>query len=296
VTAFSYVEVPALGDTNLFPVPFEYIRAAHVHAYVDNDEVGGLVWVAKQLVRLPRDPSALAGRTVRLVRVTPRSDPIATFKQGGLDPGDLNLAVRQLLFISQESADLLARLPTPTWDGNFDFRGGRGINVGDPLAPQDAATATWTRAQIQSALSEVAASVLFPDQGALWRALFLGWLRSLPTEPPAGAGLPWMDGGVLSFTPGGDLGSGPEQEDFNERFGPAFAKYLANLPPDFDPSRDMVWNNGGLICLSVGDISGPSLDVELIAQFRRTLQALQRQAPELPGQPWLNGGVPTLSL
>jgi hypothetical protein len=98
---------------------------------------------------------------------------VVTFKPGQLDQGDLNRAVLQLLYVSQEAH--LRLLPRPR-------RGGGILGVhGVPEVHRPAAL-------------EVVAAAAF-------RILFARFLAGLPNQPPPGDLQPWLNGGLLASTP-----------------------------------------------------------------------------------------------
>ncbi|MBK3400417.1 phage tail fiber protein [Methylobacterium ajmalii] len=247
---YSLVETPALGDTNAFPVPFPFLKRPDIHAYVDEVEVRPLTWLTSNLVRLPVAAGDLAGKVVRIQRITPNQDAVVTFKPGQLDQGDLNRAVLQLLYVSQEAADRVAALPTPLPGNRYDFKGRRAVNLGDPVDPQDAATAAWTREQTQVAIEQALLADLLSTTSAAFRILFARFLAGLPNQPPPGDLQPWLNGGLLAVTDGEIAPTSPQQAAFNATFGPLFVAYLQNRPTVPSGAPQEVYLNGGLVALA----------------------------------------------
>lgn len=101
----------ASGNTNVFSVTFPYLDKTHVKVYVDGVErvASSLTWTSSYTVQLPDTAASLAGKTVRVQRVTPGDDSAVAFRHGGLSPGDLNTMGDQLLYLLQEAEDRAAR-------------------------------------------------------------------------------------------------------------------------------------------------------------------------------------------
>lgn len=106
---FSYAVTIASGDNALVNVPFPYLLKAHVHVKVgalgipDQD----LVWLAPNQIRLPSAPAA--GAHVKVFRITPADLLLTVWSTPNVfDHRDLNAAMKQLLYICQESFDASA--------------------------------------------------------------------------------------------------------------------------------------------------------------------------------------------
>jgi len=104
---YSYTETVSSGSTNVFSVPFPYLDKTHVRVLVNGalTPPSSLMWTSENTVQLPDTPGSLAGKTIRVERVTPANGRIVDFKSGGLSPRDINDADKQLLYISQEAID-----------------------------------------------------------------------------------------------------------------------------------------------------------------------------------------------
>lgn len=104
---YSFIEVTGTGSTNVVSVPFPYIDKSHVKVFVDGAEraAGTLTWPSPSTIQLPDTASSLAGRTIRVQRLTPPNAPMVAFKIGALDPDDLDLIAKQFVYRVQEVED-----------------------------------------------------------------------------------------------------------------------------------------------------------------------------------------------
>lgn len=95
-----------------------------------------------------------AGRTIRIYRDTEIRFPLVEYRDlQSVSEEDLNMSARQAIFLAQENSDRATeaqasaeRGPQLNQSGGFDFRGNRGINVGDAVDPQDAVTLAQVQA------------------------------------------------------------------------------------------------------------------------------------------------------
>ncbi len=112
--SLSLVDYVSDGSATTFNVPFDYISRSHVYVLVDDVGTDDFTWTSDSIIEL--DAPATNGLTIRIQRVTPNSAPLVDFVNGStLDAdADLDLAVKQLLFIAQETADTNAGLVAPT--------------------------------------------------------------------------------------------------------------------------------------------------------------------------------------
>lgn len=98
---FSYVNYTGDGSKRDFAIPFQYLDKAHISVKV-NGSAAAFTWVNDSTVRLSVAPAA--GAAVYISRVTPKAAPMVDFVDGAtLTEDDLDLAVKQLLYVSQDS-------------------------------------------------------------------------------------------------------------------------------------------------------------------------------------------------
>jgi hypothetical protein len=105
--ANSYQQYVADGATQNFSVPFPYIAQAHVVVKRNQTllEVDvGYSWLNSGTIRLTDLPAS--GDVIEVRRVTPLDAPLVEFQNGAvLTEAELNLAVRQNLYATQEIVD-----------------------------------------------------------------------------------------------------------------------------------------------------------------------------------------------
>lgn len=172
----SILRAVASGNTNVFAVP-PYLDKSHVIVSLNGAKVdpSALTWVNDGTVSLNAgNPSP--GTLVERRRRTPGT-PMAEFRPGGLDSGDLNTAIRQALYLAEEARDLSADGESRAWfttalasgglitkglegsvpkfDGKGDLTGS--ISASDIASAQDAA-ATAVRS-MEAALAVASALV-----------------------------------------------------------------------------------------------------------------------------------------
>ena len=104
MTAQSRVAYFATAGQQEFSFPHAYIHRDHVKVTV-NGQLADKTWVNASTIKLRH--AAQAQDAVKIFRETPVEGPIVKFQNGNvLTEEELNLAVRQLLFICQEMLDL----------------------------------------------------------------------------------------------------------------------------------------------------------------------------------------------
>lgn len=122
------IVVHATAGQRDFDVPFPYLDSTHVKVDVRGSPAA-YEWISASRLRL--FVPAGAGDAVRIFRVTPISEALVEFQAGAtLTEADLNLAVRQTLFIQQELMDL--------YKGSLEEAKVRlGDNLGVVVGPDD---------------------------------------------------------------------------------------------------------------------------------------------------------------
>lgn len=102
----SRVAIKVTGDTRLFTVPFPYLDRNHVVVTVNRVlkyPGADFDWRADGNIEFHQ---SISGNVLELVRKTPEDGPLVTFYNGAvLTEAELNTAIRQLLYISQEIRD-----------------------------------------------------------------------------------------------------------------------------------------------------------------------------------------------
>lgn len=129
-----------------------YLSLSHIDVYINDQETAAFT-VNEQTKQITLNSAVPAGTAIRIQRNTPNTEAgrVIDFTDGSvLTADDLDKASRQTLYITQEANDTatvngMAKNPEETaWDADNL----RIINVGSPLASNDAANKTWVESQI----------------------------------------------------------------------------------------------------------------------------------------------------
>lgn len=134
------------GTTTDFTVPFDYLAKKFVKVSVGltvleggdyGDTSKDYYFLDKTTVRLKTAPQAGAEVTVR--RYTSATDRIVSFKDASiLKATDLDTASIQVIHIAEEGRDVINDALIANKEGNWNAKGHRIVNVGDPEADSDA--------------------------------------------------------------------------------------------------------------------------------------------------------------
>lgn len=134
------------GTTTDFTVPFDYLAKKFVKVSVGltvleggdyGDTSKDYYFLDKTTVRLKTAPKAGAEVTVR--RYTSATDRIVSFKDASiLKAKDLDTAAIQTIHIAEEGRDVINDALIANKEGNWDAKGHRIVNVGDPVDNGDA--------------------------------------------------------------------------------------------------------------------------------------------------------------
>lgn len=134
------------GSTTDFSVPFDYLAKKFVKVTVDSREkLGGdygdttkdYFFVDKTTIRFNTAPAS--GTEIIIRRYTSATDRIASFKDASvLKAKDLDASAIQTIHIAEEGRDIINDALIVDKEGNWDARGHRIVNVGDPIGDNDA--------------------------------------------------------------------------------------------------------------------------------------------------------------
>lgn len=134
------------GTQTDFTVPFDYLAKKFVKVSVGltvleggdyGDTSKDYYFLDKTTVRLKTAPQSGAEVTVR--RYTSATDRIVSFKDASiLKAKDLDTASIQTIHIAEEGRDVINDALIVDKDGNWDAKGNRIVNVGDPVNDGDA--------------------------------------------------------------------------------------------------------------------------------------------------------------
>ena len=136
------------GSTTDFSVPFDYLAKKFVKVTVDSREkLGGdygdttkdYFFVDKTTIRFNTAPAS--GTEIIIRRYTSATDRIVSFKDASvLKAKDLDASAIQTIHIAEEGRDIINDALIVDKEGNWDARGHRIVNVGDPIGNNDAVT------------------------------------------------------------------------------------------------------------------------------------------------------------
>lgn len=155
------------GTTTDFTVPFDYLKKSFVTVRLGtgNTLTGGdygdtgsdYYFLDKTTIRLKVAPSSGESLTIR--RYTSATERVVTFKDASiLKATDLDTSQVQAFHIAEEGRDILEDSLSVNREGNWDAKGKRIINVGTPVADNDAMTYGIYKADALGALqSKIAA-------------------------------------------------------------------------------------------------------------------------------------------
>ena len=134
------------GSTTDFNVPFDYLAKKFVKVTVDSREkLGGdygdttkdYFFVDKTTIRFNTAPAS--GAEIIIRRYTSATDRIVSFKDASvLKAKDLDASAIQTIHIAEEGRDIINDVLIVDKEGNWDARGRRIVNVGDPIGDNDA--------------------------------------------------------------------------------------------------------------------------------------------------------------
>ena len=139
--AYSYVTYTGDGSTQIYTVPFPFIKQEDIHVFLDAEEVPAerIEWLSESSIKFDMPPEQ--GAVIRIRRDTDKEEAMVDFHDGSvLSEEDLDQNTRQLLFIAQEAYDALEGSPTIDNDNKWDMRGLPIKNVGPAEDPDDAVT------------------------------------------------------------------------------------------------------------------------------------------------------------
>lgn len=129
------------GSTTDFNVPFDYLAKKFVKVTVDSREkLGGdygdttkdYFFVDKTTIRFNTAPAS--GTEIIIRRYTSATDRIVSFKDASvLKAKDLDVSTIQTIHIAEEGRDIINDALIVDKEGNWDAKGKRIVNVGDPI-------------------------------------------------------------------------------------------------------------------------------------------------------------------
>lgn len=147
------------GSTTDFNVPFDYLAKKFVKVTVDSREkLGGdygdttkdYFFVDKTTIRFNTAPAS--GTEIIIRRYTSSTDRIVSFKDASvLKAKDLDVSTIQTIHIAEEGRDIINDALIVDKEGNWDAKGKRVVNVGDPIDDNDAITLKFYKGDAKGA-------------------------------------------------------------------------------------------------------------------------------------------------
>jgi len=155
--AYSYVVYTGNGATTQYAIPFQYIKKEHVKVFVNFVDTA-YTYVNNTTVLLASAPAN--GIRVEVRRFTPANTPLVDFVDGStLVASDLDTSNLQHLFLEQELDDSLKQTVSIDPATGLPSAGNqRIINVGAPVAANDAATKTYVDSNVGAVSASGAAA------------------------------------------------------------------------------------------------------------------------------------------
>ena len=145
------------GSTTDFNVPFDYLAKKFVKVTVDSREkLGGdygdttkdYFFVDKTTIRFNTAPAS--GTEIIIRRYTSATDRIVSFKDASvLKAKDLDVSTIQTIHIAEEGRDAINDAIIGDKEGNWDARGHRITNVGDPIKDNDAVNLKYYKTDVE---------------------------------------------------------------------------------------------------------------------------------------------------
>ena len=165
------------GTTVDFTVPFDYLKKTFVKVILDKvDLTGGdygdtsvdYYFLDDTTVRLKTAPASGSELTIR--RYTSATDRVVTFKDASiLKATDLDTSQLQAFHIAEEARDIINDALVKDRDGNWDAKGNRIVNVGDPIDENDAMTYGFYLTDKENVKDLVEQAEAYRDQALQYR-------------------------------------------------------------------------------------------------------------------------------
>lgn len=134
------------GATTDFTVPFDYLAKKFVRVSLGvtilkggdyGDTSKDYYFLDKTKVRLKVPPQV--GEVLTIRRYTSATDRVVSFKDASvLKATDLDVSAVQTIHIAEEARDIINDALIKDKEGNWDAKGNRIVNVGDPIGDNDA--------------------------------------------------------------------------------------------------------------------------------------------------------------
>lgn len=146
------------GTRTDFTIPFDYLKKSFVTVRLDpsttltggdyGDTGSDYYFLDKTTIRLKVAPASGESLTIR--RHTSATERVVTFKDASiLKATDLDTSQMQALHIAEEGRDAINDAIIGDKEGNWDAKGHRIINVGDPIKDNDAVNLEYYKKDVE---------------------------------------------------------------------------------------------------------------------------------------------------
>lgn len=146
------------GTTTDFTIPFDYLKKSFVTVRLDpsttltggdyGDTGSDYYFLDKTTIRLKVAPASGESLTIR--RHTSATERVVTFKDASiLKATDLDTSQMQAFHIAEEGRDAINDAIIGDKEGNWDAKGHRIINVGDPIKDNDAVNLEYYKKDVE---------------------------------------------------------------------------------------------------------------------------------------------------
>lgn len=140
--AYSFIQYPGNGVQAIFTVSFPFLSRSHVIAKVDGAVTTAFTWLSDTQVQFGSPPAS--GTVVELRRVSSPGSALVNFSDGArLKESDLDTAMLQTFYLTQEAMDNPSTSLRAAFDGTWDALGYRIKNLATPTLSTDAANKAY---------------------------------------------------------------------------------------------------------------------------------------------------------
>ena len=137
--AYSYIKVTAAAGQTSVPFNFDYLATSEIKVKVNDVETTTWSLSSPNVVAL--DTAMTGGEIIEIERVTDLTTRAVDFASGAvLTEEDLDLSAQQVFNAAQEALDSTEKNLSETFNGQYDAKNKRIVNIADGVDPQDAIT------------------------------------------------------------------------------------------------------------------------------------------------------------
>lgn len=154
--AYSYIKVTAAAGQTSVPFSFDYLATSEIKVKVNDVETTAWSLSSPNVVAL--DTAMSGGEIIEIERVTNLTTRVVDFASGAfLKEEDLDLSAQQVFNAAQEALDSTEKNLSETFNGQYDAKNKRIVNIADPTDAQDVVTKNWAETGMSSQLATATA-------------------------------------------------------------------------------------------------------------------------------------------